>query len=387
MRILIAPTAFKGSLSPLAVARAMQVGVDLFHAKYHEDISTDILPLADGGDGTVESIYASCGGELQQLNVTGAFGEVRQANWLLLGSVAFVELASASGISGWNFEQLRPLDAHTTGLGEVMLAAMESNQAKTIIISLGGSASTDGGSAAVSVLGAKFYDAIGQVFKPVGGKDLEKIHSIDLSQCLELARKTKFVIATDVENVLLGDCGAAHIFGPQKGCTPADVKFLDASLAKYADVLEQTAQRDGARNIPGAGAAGGTGFGLSVALNAEIVSGFDYLAGMIGLSKRVESAEIIFTGEGRIDSSTLSGKAVGSLQKLAKQHGKKLWAFSGAAISDNESLLRRQFDNLVSIASPGEYADQDKIAHSVFQELERYRNEDQGSDSSSIVMK
>lgn len=372
MRVLIAPTAFKGSLSPLEVAQAMQSGVQLFCTKYNADILTDILPLADGGDGTVESIYAACGGTLVHVNVIGAFNEERHAVWLLGDNIAFVELASASGISGWNKEQLRPLDAHTKGLGQVIRDVVDKAQAQTIVITLGGSASTDGGIGALSVLGAKFFDDQGRIVDPIGGRCLARIRSCDLTECKALLQKHKFIVATDVENPLLGPLGAAHIFGPQKNCSLEDIDLLDRSLAQFADVIELAGQSKGARDKPGAGAAGGTAFGLSVALNADIVSGFDYLSNLLDLNNRFEKADLVFTGEGLIDLSTLSGKAVGSLQKLAKQFGTPLWAFSAATVSENDSLLSSSFDKLISIARPGEYADERSIADCVFRELDKH---------------
>lgn len=370
MRILIAPTAFKGTLSPLEVANAMQRGVDLFCAKYRTDISTDILPLADGGDGTVESIFAACGGELHHCKATGAFDEERVAVWLLRGDIAFVELASASGISGWRREQLRPLEAHTYGLGQVISQVLDDARAHKIVISLGGSASTDGGAGALSVLGCKFANAVGESIEPRGGASLAAIASCDLSSCRSLSGSFEFVIATDVENPLLGPAGAANIFGPQKGCSAQDIELLDRNLSHFADILESATGNFDARKIPGTGAAGGTAFGLALALNADIVSGFEYLSSLLGLQVRCENADLIFTAEGLIDASTLSGKAVGSLQKMAIKYQKKLWAFSAAPIADPQ--LAEYFENLVSISKTGEYADADKVALSVFYKLEKH---------------
>ncbi len=369
MRILIAPTAFKGSLSPIEVANAMQRGVDLFCSKYKADISTDILPLADGGDGTVESIYAACGGEIHQCKVQGAFDEERTAVWLLRGNVAFVELASACGISGWKREQLRPLQAHTRGLGQVINHVINDVPAKKIVVSLGGSASTDGGAGALSMLGAKFFNADGELLNHLGGASLAAVTSCDLSSCRALSNAFEFVIATDVENPLLGPLGAASIFGPQKGCSAQDIELLDRNLARFADVLELASGSPNARHKSGAGAAGGTAFGLAIGLNAEIVSGFDYLADLLGLQSRCQNADLIFAAEGLIDTSTLSGKAVGSLQKMAIQYQKKLWAFSAGSA---DPQLSNSFENLVSIANAGDYADADKVANSVFHELEKH---------------
>lgn len=369
MRLLIAPTAFKGSLSPIEVANAMQRGVDFFCAKYKSDISTDVLPLADGGDGTVESIYAACGGELHHCKVTGAFNEERVAVWLLRGDIAFVELASASGISGWKRELLRPLEAHTRGLGQVINSVIDDAHAQKIVISLGGSASTDGGAGALSVLGCKFTNADSESLEPRGGASLAAIASCDLSSCRDLSRSLKFVIATDVENPLVGPLGAASIFGPQKGCSAADVELLERNLSHFADILESATGKLDARKIAGSGAAGGTAFGLSLALDAEIVSGFEYLSTLLGLQDRCQNCDLIFTAEGLIDGSTLSGKAVGSLQKMAIKYQKKLWAFSAAPVAD--PYLEESFENLVSITNPGEYADADRVASSVFHELEK----------------
>ena len=385
MRLLIAPTAFKGSLTPAQVAQAMNDGVDLFCKKYAANFEVDILPLADGGDGTVESIHMACGGRVHEVEVLGAIGEPRTAKWLELNDdVAIVELASACGISGLEAGDLSPLKAHTRGLGSVIRHAIDTMDSidpmkeLQIVISLGGSASTDGGSAALSELGAGFLDAHNLPVIPEGGADLVRIHSCDLRGLKRSTRPCKITIATDVENVLLGEHGAAHIFAPQKGADFEQIQFLDQALAFFADVMESALFEKSnkepeisRRNMPGCGAAGGTAFGLACGYDAEIVSGFAFMANLVDLYARIEKADIILTGEGRIDESTLSGKVVGSLLKATQAIQKPLWAF--AASVDQQffaTLADCKIELIRAVVQSGAIARSGNITRTVFKELE-----------------
>jgi glycerate 2-kinase len=339
MRILVAPTAYKGSLSPFQVAEAISDGITEFaglpaQSNLYSNIYIDRLPLADGGDGTVEALAQSCGGSLKRLEVAGSLGEAREALWLNLDSYAVVELASACGIAGLGRESLRPLAANSLGLGTVLKHVIETTNITDIVVALGGSASTDGGSAALYELGARFFDAPGRQFVPAGGGSLLQLSRCDLTPARLKLRGRKLMVVTDVDNPLLGPDGAAHVFGPQKGASPEDVALLDRALAHYAELIEDDANLR-LQYLKGAGAAGGAAFGLA-ALGATITSGFDWLARALKLDEHLSNCDLVMSGEGRTDSSSFLGKVVGSLHKLCLQHNKPLWVFSGSVADDLE---------------------------------------------------
>jgi glycerate 2-kinase len=304
--VVIAPNSFKGSLSAAAAARAISKG----WLSERPDDRIRALPQADGGEGTLDAIEASIGGaERHTVAVTGPHGKPVEADWLTLPNrVAVVELAESSGLP--LMPSLDALGATTRGLGEVILAAMQTNPS-SILIAVGGSASTDGGSGALSALGMRFYDERGeQLFD--GGGSLMQLVSIDRTRLIE-PPAGGVTLLSDVTIPLLGAAGAATIFGPQKGADMDDIVLLEHALRKYARLL------GGDVNASGAGAAGGTGFGLMSAWQATTVSGADYLADLTGFDDAIDDADILITGEGRFDSQSLVGKVTGQLLAKAEQ--------------------------------------------------------------------
>lgn len=390
MRILIAPTAYKGSLSPASVANAMKRGVDRFAACRNSQVDVDLLPIADGGDGTVEALALSCGGRVHQISVRGALGEPRLAQWLELNEIAVVELASACGIAGIAPEQLRPLEAHTQGLGSVIKHVLKNTSIEKIVIALGGSASTDGGAGALVELGAKFFDAAGNRFIPQGGASLRTVAKCDLSALRNLTAGRHLIIATDVVNPLLGPHGAAAIFGPQKGASAADVDLLDLALKSFAVAMEANLSAESLgriasvarifgscthpsdnlafRDRQGMGAAGGTAFGLAIGLDAPIISGFDWIADLVRLQEKVVQSDLVITGEGRIDISSLHGKVIGSLYELCKLHRKCLWLVAGS-VSDSSELKNLSVDLLSAVSREQKFADENDISEFIFNAL------------------
>ncbi len=332
MRILIAPTAYKGSFSPAELADAMHAGVKRYANDYGKEICADILPLADGGDGSVEAINLACSGTLHEVDVTGALAEPRKAKWLELDrsgkKLALVELASACGIAGLNPEELKPMQADTKGLGQVLKQVLASKNIESIVVAVGGSASTDGGSGALYELGVEFYDPGGNLLVPAGGGSLFEIDSLDSSAARRLFSGRQLEIATDVSNPLLGPSGAAQIFGRQKGASESELATLDAALVHFSSLFGPEGSRT--CKLPGAGAAGGTAFGFAAALGAKIVPGFDFISDLVGLEEHVIAADLVISGEGRIDQSSIHGKVVGSLSKLCIEHGKTLWLIAGS---------------------------------------------------------
>jgi glycerate 2-kinase len=331
LQVLIAPTAFKGTLSPAAVARAVEEGIRRGADGF--EVNTVLLPLADGGDGTIEAVHLAGGGALHQQQVLGPTGAPVLAHWLALsgGDEALVELAAVCGLSVLPEGKLEPMRSHTFGLGQMICRAFEMGSS-TINIAIGGSASTDGGMGALRALGVAFFDKEGVEIETMGGEYLPLIADCDVTGARWLTSKARLRILTDVDNPLLGARGAAAIFGPQKGADQTQVKQLEHGLENFAHVVERCMAVQ-LRTVPGAGAAGGTAFGLAACLGAEICSGFDWVAGAAGLDAKLKAADLVITGEGRFDSQSLSGsgKTTGALLLRCRQQGKPLWLVAGNA--------------------------------------------------------
>ena len=347
MRILVAPCAYKGTIgcSPLAQAIARGIAMELPSAQI------DLLPVADGGDGTIDALHQAVGGEIRQVTVEGPLGVLVSAPWLRLGKLGVVELASASGLALLD-GKLNPVDAHTKGTGQVIASCILYG-VESIMICVGGSASTDGGSGMLTGMGARFRKADGDLIR-LGASELALISECDLTALYNLIAGHSFIVAVDVANPLLGVDGAAAIYAPQKGAPQAMIDFLEQGLLHFADLLEKETGRR-VRNVPGVGAAGGTAFGAACGMGAEIVSGFEWMSSLIDLEARVQSADLVITGEGRLDEQSLYGKAIGQLAALCKKHRKKLYALPACA-STNYNWARAGIDKVVRVAQPGKTA-------------------------------
>ena len=303
--VVIAPDSFKGSLSAREVAEAIAEG----WRSVHPDDELVLVPQADGGEGTLDAIEASVPGSVRRSagQVTGPDGRPTPGEWLELpGGAAVVELAQSSGLP--LLPELDPLGATTRGLGEVIRAALEAG-ATSLVIGLGGSASTDGAAGALSALGLVLLDEQGELVSD-GGRGLADIVDVR-SDGLLPPPAGGVVLLTDVTAPLLGPTGAAAVFGPQKGATPEQVEGLDAGLAHFAELLGSDPA------LPGTGAAGGAGYGFSAAWGATIVPGADRLAELSGLREAIARADVVLSGEGRFDEQSLTGKVVGRVLALA----------------------------------------------------------------------
>jgi glycerate kinase len=322
MKVLVAPNSYKGSFSCTAVAEAIAVGV-----RQAADVEIDLLPIADGGDGTIDALYCSIGGRLHQVSVEGPHNQVVMAPWLEYGELGIVEMAAASGLSllGGN---LSPLHSHTKGTGQMIRACLAAGM-KNIVVCVGGSASTDGGAGVLIALGARFWKRNGEAIS-LGASELGAIAGCDLREAVNLVGTCYIAVAVDVSNPLLGTHGAASIYAPQKGASPALVQQLELDLRHYADLLEMTTSRQ-IRNMQGTGAAGGTAFGIACGLGAEIISGFDWMSSLIGLEDRVQAADLVITGEGQLDEQSFYGKSIGRLAALCKQYKRPLIAIPAVA--------------------------------------------------------
>jgi glycerate kinase len=344
MKIIIAPQSFKGSLKAHEAAEAMGAGVKA----YDSDIETVLLPIADGGAGTVRALVQATDGKLISTDVHGPLGDKVTADWGILGdsSGAVIEVAAASGLALVPDDKLDPMRASTYGTGELILAALKSG-CKKIIIGLGDSATTDGGAGIAQALGIKLLDDNLQSIPP-GGAGLARLKHIDMSGRHPLVKKCQILCACDVTNPLYGPDGAAFVYGPQKGATPEMVKQLDAALRNLSSVITQDLDLDIA-NLPGAGAAGGLGAGLVAFLGATLKSGVDLICDSIGFDKYLAGADLVITGEGRIDFQTAFGKTVVGIARRAKAAGVPVIAICGELGHGYQDVYQHGIDTVMSI--------------------------------------
>lgn len=334
--VLVAPDKFKGSLTAAEVAARVSAGLG---------VPTVELPVADGGDGTVDAVVA-CGFSRVALGVTGPTGAQVQASYAREGDTAVVELAEASGLRRLP-GGLEPLTSTSYGTGELIADAVRQG-ARRVVLGLGGSACTDGGAGMAQALGARFLDAEGNVLAP-GGAALKNLARIDMSGFVDIG-EVEFVVASDVDNPLLGPHGAAAVYGPQKGATPEDVKVLEAGLSRLAAVATQThglvgaVEHDdrprpmGVAGAPGAGAAGGVGFAALAFLHADVQPGIDYLLDLLGFGEHVKDARLVITGEGSLDEQSLRGKAPVGVAQAAAKAGVPVIAVCGRRTLDDAAL-------------------------------------------------
>ena len=317
MKVLIAIDSMKGSLSSIEGGKAIAAGVH----RVFPDAFCDVRPLADGGEGTLEALVAGLGGELREIEVTGPAGKPVEAAYGIIGNTAVVEMARAAGITLVSGAEKNPSLTTTYGVGEIIADAI-ANGARKFIVGIGGSATNDGGAGMLQALGFRFLDENGCELAR-GGAELRNLARIDKAQALPELPDCVFKIACDVTNPLLGTAGASAVYGPQKGATPEMVAELDAALGVYATAA------GGDADFPGAGAAGGLGFAFRTFLGGELKSGVDLVLEETGFEERVRDADIVVTGEGRLDEQTVMGKAPIGVARLAKKYGKKVVAFSG----------------------------------------------------------
>ncbi|MFG2310005.1 glycerate kinase [Streptomyces sp. NPDC048566] len=322
-RVLIAADKFKGSLTAVQVAERVTAGL----RRAVPGIEVESLPVADGGDGTVDAAVAA-GFERREVTVAGPLGTEVRAAYALRGDTAVVEMAEASGLQRLPEGVFAPLTASTYGSGELLRAALDAG-ARTIVFGVGGSATTDGGAGMLSALGARFLDGDGVPVAP-GGAALGAVRSADLSGLDGRLADVDLVLASDVDNPLTGPTGAPAVYGPQKGASPGDVAALDAALAHFAAVLETAIGPKAAAYAaaPGAGAAGGIGYGALV-LGARFRPGIDVMLDVLGFAAALERATLVITGEGSLDEQTLHGKAPAGVASAARADGKEVVAVCG----------------------------------------------------------
>jgi glycerate kinase len=332
MRVVIAPDKFKGTLTADEAARAIEAGF----RRARPDVQVVRLPVADGGDGTLAAVLAG-GAERVEARVTGPTGEPVDAAFALTGDDgALVEMAEASGLRRLPGGRFAPRDATTYGTGELIRAALDRG-VQRLVLGIGGSATTDGGTGMASALGARFLDAGGNELPP-GGAALLRLARIDIADLDPRIAKTEVTVACDVDNPLVGPHGAATVYGPQKGAAGDDVLLLDSALRRYARVVAGDLGIE-VEEVPGAGAAGGLGAGAIAFLGATLRPGIELVLDAVGFDEAVASADLVVTGEGSLDAQSLRGKAPHGVAKAATAHGVPVVALAGQ-VSVPEPQLR-----------------------------------------------
>ena len=345
MKIAVAPDSFKGCLTALQVCDAIEQGLRAAHA----DVQVVKVPMADGGEGTVQSLVQATGGRLVTRQVEGPLGDPVSATFGLLGDgiTAVVEMAAASGLPLVPTDRRDPSLTTTYGTGQLIAASLAMGCRK-LIVGIGGSATTDGGAGMAQALGAVMLDAHGQALGHVGGGALARVARIDCSGLDPRLCEAQMRVACDVENPLYGPRGAAHVYGPQKGATAEMVGRLDAGLRVWARRLAEDLSADVAK-VPGSGAAGGLGAGLMAFCGATLERGVDIVIDAVRLRDRMRGADLVITGEGRIDFQTAFGKTPSGVADTARDLGIPVVAVGGSIALDATSLHERNFDALAPI--------------------------------------
>jgi len=343
MKIVVAPDSFKESLRAKEVAEIIEEGIK----RVFPQVEVIKVPLADGGEGTIEAILEARGGKVISQEVASPLGERIKAHFGILddGFTGIVEMAQASGLSLVPHPQRNPLLTTTYGTGELIKAALDRG-CKRIIVGIGGSATVDGGAGMVQALGAKLLNGKGKQIS-FGGGSLGEIVSIDMSSLDSRVKNTEVLVASDVDNPLCGPKGAARVYGPQKGATPEMVKTLEKNLAHFAMMIKKYLNKE-VKNIPGAGAAGGLGAGLIAFLGAELRPGIKLMIEASRLEERIKGADLVISGEGRIDEQTVYGKTPVGVAEMAKKEKIPVIIIGGEIRGDVEALYERGVDAVVS---------------------------------------
>lgn len=345
-KILISPQEFKESLTGLEVAKAIQLGIN----NIDSDIDTILVPVADGGDGTLQTMVDVTGGEIIKETVSDPLGRKISSEWGKLGddNSAVIEMAKASGLALLKENEKSALRTSTYGTGELFKKALD-NGISNFIVGIGGSATNDGGAGFVSALGAKLLDNNNNLVEPCG-ENLNKIKKIDMADFDQRIKNVTVRVACDVTNPLCGNEGASSIFGPQKGASPSEVSFLDGNLAHWAQLIKDQIGQD-IMDIPGSGAAGGLGAGLMAFTNAELSVGADIVLDSLDYEKQLSGVDLVIVGEGRTDKSTQFNKSPVAVAMRAKKLGIPVICLSGSigeGYEDSRELGISSFFSIVS---------------------------------------
>ncbi|WP_297427233.1 glycerate kinase [Clostridium sp.] len=344
LTIVLAPDSFKESMTAKEACEAMERGIK----KANSNISCIHVPMADGGEGTMQSLVDATNGKIYSLEVVGPLGNKVEAEYGILGDrkVGILEMASASGIQLVHPEKRNPLLTTTYGTGELIKACLD-HGVKKLLIGIGGSATNDGGAGVIQALGGKLLDKQGNELG-FGGGELGKLNTIDLSNFDPRLKDIIVEVACDVSNPLCGEKGASNVYGPQKGATKEMVSILDNNLRHYADIIKNQLGKD-VLDVPGAGAAGGLGAGLMTFLNGNLKKGIEMVIEYASLEEKVKDADMVWTGEGSIDFQTQYGKTPLGVATVAKKYNKPVVALAGRVGEDIEVLYEKGIDSIFGI--------------------------------------
>lgn len=334
VKILIAPNAFKGTLTAAEAGRAAARAL----ARACPRALLEVLPIADGGDGLLEALAPVLGGRVMTGRAEGPLGRILSARWLLAGRTAVIEMAEAAGLRRLAGHKMRPLDASTRGVGQLMLEAV-THGAREIIVGLGGSASNDGGAGCAQAFGFSLTDGSGRPIRR-GASGLGELAAVFPGPARRLLRGVKVRGLADVRNPLCGRLGSARVFGPQKGATPAEVRFMERVLLSYSRVLKECLNVSVA-GLRGGAAAGGLGAGLAAFFGAEIDDGAAFVLERTGFEKKLKNSDLLITGEGRFDEQTFYGKAPGAALAAAGRLGKPAVVICGTSALKGRAALKR----------------------------------------------
>ncbi|MBE5753382.1 MAG: glycerate kinase [Clostridiales bacterium] len=328
MKVVIVIDSFKGSLTSVQAGFAVADGIK----KAIPNAETLVCPIADGGEGTTSAVVTATGGKIYKLKVCGPLGEQVDAEYgVTPNGTVVVETATAAGLTLIEREKRNPLETTTYGLGEIILDAVKKGY-RDFIVGLGGSATNDGGVGMLQALGFEFLDGDGKQI-PLGAEGLASLKEIRKENALPALKDCRFQIACDVKNPLCGESGCSAVYAPQKGGTKESIRLMDGWLLNYADLTKKTLGVD-FKNVEGVGAAGGLGFAFCAYLNGALRSGIELIANVAGLEEKISAAEVVVTGEGRLDGQTGMGKAPVGIAKIAKNYALPVVAFSGAVTKD-----------------------------------------------------
>lgn len=344
MKIVLAPDSFKESMTAKEVCESLEKGLK----KVIDDLECVFVPMADGGEGTTQSLVDATNGKFYTTKVTNPLGEKIDAKFGVLGDnkTAILEMAAASGIELIPRDKRDAMITTTYGTGELIKAALD-KEVETILIGIGGSATNDGGAGMFQALGGQLLDKNGKSLG-FGGGELSKLSKIDITNLDKRLKNVKIIVACDVQNPLTGPNGASHIFGKQKGASKEQRNILDDNLKHYAEIIRKDMKKD-IENIPGAGAAGGLGAGLMAFLSAELKKGIDIVVEYSRLEEKLQGADLVITGEGSIDGQTRFGKTPYGVAKIAKKYDIPVIAVAGNVGKDIDILYSYGFTAIFSI--------------------------------------
>ena len=364
MKIVVAIDSFKGSLTSLQAGNAAAEGI----ARVYPQADMEVYPIADGGEGTVIALTMALGGQLQTVEALDPLGRPVQCEYGIVGSTAVIEMSCAAGITLLTAEERNPMRTTTYGVGQVIADAIHKG-CRDFIVGIGGSATNDGGIGMLQALGFGILDKTGAQV-PFGGAGLEKIASITTENALPELAECTFRIACDVTNPLCGENGCSAIYGPQKGATPEIIEKMDGWLSCYADTVK-TVFPNSDKNMPGAGAAGGIGFAFFSFLKGKPFSGIDLILGELRIEDTIRTADLVITGEGRLDAQTVMGKAPIGIARIAKKYSKPVIAFSGCVTPQTGVCNEHGIDAFFPIVSGACTIDEAMAVENAYPNMQR----------------